>query len=114
MVVDVSGLGLEPSTLIGFENHSGRTFLGPQLTPLGSIMAGSGNNGEDGTEGVAAGNIFGTYLHGSLLPKNPHLADHITTAALQRRGVRSLPVLDDALELEAHRRVRDRELAGRR
>ena len=114
VVVDVSGLGLEPSTLIGFENHSGRTFLGPQLTPLGSIMAGSGNNGEDGTEGVAAGNIFGTYLHGSLLPKNPHLADHITTAALQRRGVRSLPVLDDALELEAHRRVRDRELAGRR
>ena len=114
VVVDVSGLGLEPSTLIGFENHCGRTFLGPQLTPLGSIMAGSGNNGEDGTEGVAAGNIFGTYLHGSLLPKNPHLADHITTAALQRRGLRSLPVLDDALELEAHRRVRDRELAGRR
>ena len=114
VVVDVSGLGLEPSTLIGFENHSGRTFLGPQLTPLGRVMAGSGNNGEDGTEGAAAGNIFGTYLHGSLLPKNPHLADHITTAALQRRGVRSLPVLDDALELEAHRRVRDRELAGRR
>jgi len=114
VVVDVSGLGLEPTTLVGFENHSGRTFLGKDLKPLGRVIVGSGNNGEDGTEGVAAGTIYGTYLHGSLLPKNPHLADHITAAALKRRGVIPLGPLDDALELEAHRRVRDRELAGRR
>ncbi|HEX6348340.1 MAG TPA: glutamine amidotransferase [Candidatus Dormibacteraeota bacterium] len=114
VVVDVSGLSLEPDTLVGFENHSGRTFLGAGVTPLGRVIAGSGNNGEDGTEGVASGTIFGTYLHGSLLPKNPHLADHITATALQRRGVIPLRELDDALELEAHRRVRDRELAGRR
>src|SRR6266571_7122820 len=82
VVVDVSALQLEPNTLVGFENHSGRTFLGAGLTPLGKLLAGSGNNGEDGTEGVASGTIFGTYLHGSLLPKNPHLADHITATAL--------------------------------
>ena len=114
VVVDASGLRLEPATLVGFENHSGRTFLGRGLTALGRVVAGSGNNGDDGTEGVAEGAIFGTYLHGSLLPKNPHLADHVTAAALRRRDIKILEVLDDTLELEAHRRVRDRELAGRR
>jgi CobQ-like glutamine amidotransferase family enzyme len=116
VVVDISGLAdLEPQTLVGFENHSGRTFLGEGLAPLGRVIAGSGNNGEDGTEGVAAGTIFGTYLHGSLLPKNPHLADHVMATALKRRRhIHRLDPLPDALELEAHRRVRDRELAGRR
>ena len=117
VVVDISGLAadLEPKTLVGFENHSGRTFLGKQLKPLGKVIAGSGNNGEDGTEGVAEGTIFGTYLHGSLLPKNPHLADHVMATALQRRRhIHRLDPLDDALELDAHRRVRDRELAARR
>jgi lipid II isoglutaminyl synthase (glutamine-hydrolysing) len=103
-------LGLRPPTLVGFENHSGRTFLGEGLRPLGRVLMGSGNNGADGTEGVACGSIFGTYLHGSLLPKNPHLADLIIERALHRR----LEPLDDTLELAAHRRIVERELAARR
>ena len=102
-----ASLGLEPSTLVGFENHSGRTYLGEGVRPLGRVLRGGGNNREDGTEGVARGNVFGTYLHGSLLPKNPHLADLIISRALQRR----LEPLDDALELAAHHRIVERELA---
>ena len=102
-----ASLGLRQPTLVGFENHSGRTFLGQGLRPLGRVLRGSGNNGEDGTEGVAHGNLFGTYLHGSLLPKNPHLADLILERALCRR----LEPLDDTLELAAHDRIRQRELA---
>jgi CobQ-like glutamine amidotransferase family enzyme len=102
-------LGLQPGTLVGFENHSGRTFLGEGLRPLGRVLKGHGNNGDDGTEGAAGGNLFGTYLHGSLLPKNPHLADLIIERALARR----LEPLDDALELAAHRRLLERELARR-
>jgi len=102
-------LGLRPSTLVGFENHSGRTFLGDGLRPLGRVLRGSGNNGEDGTEGVVSGGLFGTYLHGSLLPKNPHLADLIIERALRRR----LEPLDDSLELAAHQRIVERELARR-
>jgi CobQ-like glutamine amidotransferase family enzyme len=100
-------LGLTPSTLVGFENHSGRTFLGEGARPLGRVRRGSGNNGRDGTEGVVCGTIFGTYLHGSLLPKNPHLADLVISRALRRR----LEPLDDRLELAAHQRIVDRELA---
>jgi CobQ-like glutamine amidotransferase family enzyme len=102
-------LGLDPPTLVGFENHSGRTFLGEKATPLGRVVKGCGNNGQDGTEGAVAGNLFGTYLHGSLLPKNPHLADLILSRALRRR----LGPLDDTLELAAHQRIKDRELARR-
>jgi CobQ-like glutamine amidotransferase family enzyme len=102
-------LGLRPATLVGFENHSGRTFLGPGVRPLGRVLRGSGNNGADGTEGMVSGSIFGTYLHGSLLPKNPHLADLIIERALARR----LEPLDDSLELAAHQRIVDRELARR-
>jgi len=115
VVVDVKDLGLEPPTLVGFENHSGRTFLGEGLTPLGRVLVGSGNNGEDGGEGVINGAIVGTYLHGSLLPKNPHLADALVAAALRRRGIEEpLSRLDDRLELDAHRRILDRELAAAR
>src|SRR5207247_9996996 len=92
-----AALGLSRPTLVGFENHSGRTFLGDGVRPLGRVLKGSGNNGEDGTEGVAHGSLFGTYLHGSLLPKNPHLADLILERALRRR----LEPLDDAMELAA-------------
>jgi CobQ-like glutamine amidotransferase family enzyme len=104
-----SSLGLDPPTLVGFENHSGRTFLGERARPLGRVRRGSGNNGSDGTEGAVAGNLFGTYLHGSLLPKNPHLADLIIARALGRR----LEPLDDELELAAHRRILERELRRR-
>ena len=106
VVVDASDLGLDPPTLVGFENHSGRTWLGPGLKPLGRVLRGHGNNGEDGGEGVVAGAIVGTYLHGSLLPKNPHLADWLIAQALARRpGADPLAPLDDSLELEAHRTV---------
>ena len=108
ILIETSGLGLKPPTLVGFENHSGRTYLGAGLQPLGRVLHGAGNNGEDGFEGVVAGNVFGTYLHGSLLPKNPHFADLLIERALQRQGQGQLPPLDDSLELSAHSAVRQR------
>src|SRR5215831_3135889 len=71
------------NTLVGFENHGGRTYLGT-AKPLGKVLKGYGNNAEDGTEGAVYRNTFGTYLHGSLLPKNPHFADHLIALALER------------------------------
>ena len=90
--------------LVGFENHGGRTFLGPQSEPLARVVTGAGNNGDDGDEGARSGLAFGTYLHGSLLPKNPHFADFLLEAALQRNypGVKLEP-LDDSEEWAAHR-----------
>jgi len=90
-------------TLVGFENHGGRTFLGPAARPLARVIAGYGNNGRDGTEGAVQANAFGTYLHGSLLPKNPRFADHLIALALARKyGRGELRPLDDALEERAH------------
>jgi CobQ-like glutamine amidotransferase family enzyme len=102
VVVQAALEDLTPSTLVGFENHSGRTFLGQNASPLGKVLRGKGNNGSDGTEGAVQGNIIGTYMHGSLLPKNPHLADHIIGRAIRRRGGASLSHLDDSAELAAH------------
>jgi CobQ-like glutamine amidotransferase family enzyme len=94
------------TTLVGFENHSGQTFLGKGLAGLGKVVVGNGNNGQDGYEGAASGTVYGTYMHGSLLPKNPHFADHLITQALARRyGNLSLEPLDDALEISAHKRA---------
>lgn len=91
------------ATLVGFENHGGRTFLGAAARPLARVIAGYGNNGRDGTEGAVQANAFGTYLHGSLLPKNPRFADHLIVLALARKyGQGELPLLDDALEEQAH------------
>ena len=70
------------STVVGFENHSGKTFLGSGVSPLGTILSGYGNNGEDKTEGVRYNNVFGTYSHGPVLPKNPQLTDFILKTAL--------------------------------
>lgn len=90
-------------TLVGFENHGGRTYLGPGARPLARVRSGYGNNGRDRTEGAREGNAFGTYLHGPLLPKNPHLADAIIRAALARRyGPVDLPFIDDRAEVRAH------------
>ena len=90
-------------TLVGFENHGGRTFLGPGAEPLGRVLSGHGNNSKDGTEGALVHNAYGTYLHGSLLPKNPHFADHLLGLALARRHPgATLTPLDDALEWRAH------------
>ena len=91
-------------TLVGFENHGGRTTLGRDVQPLGTVIAGWGNNGEDGTEGAMVHNTFGTYLHGSLLPKNPKLADHLLALALKRAGHSTeLAPLDDSIEDQARK-----------
>jgi CobQ-like glutamine amidotransferase family enzyme len=104
VLVETTGLGLDPPTLVGFENHAGRTFLAGNLTPLGRCLVGAGNNGADGYEGVHTGHVIGTYLHGSLLPKNPHLADLLTTWALRRRNPDfELPPLAADEEMAAHR-----------
>jgi CobQ-like glutamine amidotransferase family enzyme len=105
---DLALKDLEPPTLVGFENHSGRTFLGPKARPLGKVRVGSGNNGSDGTEGCVQGGVLGTYLHGSLLPKNPHLADYLIRSALSRFGVSDLSALDDSAELAAHDQILER------
>jgi lipid II isoglutaminyl synthase (glutamine-hydrolysing) len=97
-------LGDEPRILAGFENHGGRTYLGPDAEPLGRVLNGHGNNDRDGREGVKRLNLIGTYLHGPLLPKNAWLADHLIAAALERRtGTRpELVPLPDELEAAAH------------
>ena len=88
------------STVVGFENHSGKTYLGSGVKPLGKILAGGGNNGEDGGEGVRYHNVFGTYSHGPVLPKNPELCDFILQTALSDRM--ELTPLNDQAELAAH------------
>jgi CobQ-like glutamine amidotransferase family enzyme len=105
VVIDTEIETLNPKTLVGFENHSGRTYLGPKAKPLGKARLGYGNNGSDGMEGCLQGTVLGTYLHGSLLPKNPHLADYLIRNALIRRGVDELSPLDDSVELAAHERI---------
>ena len=97
------------SLVVGFENHSGKTRLGGGVQPLGQVLAGFGNNGEDGTEGARYRNVFGTYSHGPLLPKNPALCDFILLTALQRKyGAAELSPLDDAAELAAHDEMAER------
>ena len=89
--------------LVGFENHSGLTNLGPTATPLGKVRVGRGNNGKDGTEGAIFRNAVGCYLHGSLLPKNPSFADWLLARAVEHRhGLVDLPPLDDRVEQAAH------------
>jgi hypothetical protein len=90
--------------LAGFENHGGRTRLGPDAQPLGRVLRGHGNDGASGFEGVRRGNVIGTYLHGPLLPKNVWLADWLIERALGRDE--PLAPLDDALEAAAHAEAR--------
>lgn len=98
IVVDSDEFG----EVVGFENHSGRTYLGPGARPLGRVRVGRGNNGEDGTEGCRYRNAIGCYLHGALLPKNPAIADFLIAAALRRRyGEVTLSPLDDTIEAAA-------------
>lgn len=96
-------------TIVGFENHGGRTRLGPNAQPLGRVVTGFGNNGEDGGEGATYRNVYGTYVHGSLLPKNPALADHLVSLAL---GGVQLEPLDDMVEQMAHEEALKLALAG--
>ena len=115
-VIVCSEVGGQPHTLVGFENHSGRTYLGARTRPLGHVIVGRGNNGEDGSEGAVDRNAFGTYLHGSLLPKNPWLTDLLIRRAVERRygPAAALPAVDDAVERQAHEaliaRIRGRGL----
>ena len=91
------------STVVGFENHSGQTWLGSGVQPLAHVEVGFGNNGEDHTEGAHYKNVFGSYSHGPMLPKNPAFCDMILQAALERRyGTVALEPLDDRPELTAH------------
>src|SRR5213594_4804376 len=85
-------LGTGPRVIAGFENHGGRTYLGADEQPLGRVLAGHGNNGKDGYEGVRRGNVIGTYLHGPLLPKNVWLADRLIELAL---GIELEPLDDE-------------------
>ena len=99
-----------PYEIAGFENHGGRTWIG-ENRPFGKVAYGFGNNGEDGTEGILYKNVTGTYLHGPLLPKNPHVCDRILKSALERKyGVRELAALDDTQEREANRYIVNRFL----
>lgn len=90
--------------LVGFENHSGRTYLSSSLKPLGRVTKGAGNNGEDSGEGAVYKNTFGTYMHGPILAKNPQFADELIARALDRKGMsRPLEPLDDFIEHQAAR-----------
>lgn len=93
-----------PNTLVGFENHSGLTYLENGTKPLAHILTGMGNNGSDKTEGAREANVFGTYLHGSLLPKNPHFADFLISLALEKRYKEKIELkkLNDSIEIAAH------------
>ncbi len=98
----------EKIRIMGFENHSGRTYLSKNLKPLGKVLMGCGNNGKDGTEGVRYKNTFGTYCHGPILPKNPDFADLIIENALLRKyGKAELSPIDNTLEIIARKQVRD-------
>jgi hypothetical protein len=106
--------GEEEREVVGFENHGGRTELGGGALPLAEVVVGHGNNGRDGTEGARRFNAYGTYLHGSLLPKNPWLTDQLILAALRRvDDAFELEPLDDATERAAFEAVSGR-VAGRR
>jgi len=89
---------VNPNTLVGFENHSGLTYLQGETKPIGFVNVGNGNNGIDKTEGARYKNVFGTYLHGSFLPKNPHFADYLIKLALNEEPTE----LNDFIELQAH------------
>lgn len=104
----------EWGTLVGFENHSGLTTLGPGLQPMGKVRVGRGNNGKDGTEGARHRNALGCYLHGSLLPKNPALTDWLIARGLERRhDAVELQPIDDGIELKAHATAVERAVATR-
>ena len=93
-----------PHQLTGFENHSGRTYLGSGTKPLGRVLTGAGNNGQDRTEGARYREVYATYLHGPVLPKNPWLADHLLARALAHRyqDFGPLAPLTDQAEAQAH------------
>lgn len=111
-------IGGVTETIVGFENHSGLTELGPGCEPFGRVIAGAGNNGRDGLEGARSGNVFATYLHGPCLPKNPWLTDQLIRIAVGRaEGVPAartmLAPLNDELETHAHEVALAKAMANR-
>ena len=101
-----------PYEIVGFENHGGRTYIGDNM-PFGKVLYGHGNNGKDACEGVLYRNVIGTYLHGPLLPKNPHVCDLLLQRALSRKygvSLTDFPALDDSIEMAANRAVLSRYL----
>ena len=99
MIGNTACISEEAGTIVGFENHAGKTFLSGAVSSLGTVLKGSGNNGEDGCEGARYKNVFATYYHGPVLPKNPELCDLILKTALGRKyGIFELRPLDDSAE----------------
>jgi len=101
--------------VVGFENHSGKTTLGPAVRPFGRVIAGAGNNGTDGTEGAIRGSVYATYLHGPVLPKNPWLTDALIGIALSRKASQrvELEPLADEAERHAHDVALEKALRNR-
>src|SRR5690349_21203233 len=101
MECDFSG---QQHVMVGYENHSGRTYLGPDSQPLGKVVAGWGNNGKDGYEGAIYKHVYGTYLHGPVLPKNAWFTDFLIQQGLEHRygAPIELPPLSSAAEDAAH------------
>jgi len=100
----------QPSILVGFENHGGRTYLGKNIKPLGIVLSGFGNNGDDNTEGAVYKNSIGTYLHGPILPKNPELADYLikTSLRVKYKDDFELKKLDDSIAENARKVIAKR------
>lgn len=94
---------LAGTVMVGFENHGGRTYLGPKMKPLAKVIKGNGNNGVDGWEGAVYKNSIGSYFHGPLLPKNPAIADWLIS-----RVAGILAPLDDTLAVQARKAIGDR------
>lgn len=116
LIFSIEGLKQQPcGYVVGFENHSGRTYLGNGVSPLGKVIYGSGNNGEDGYEGARYKNVFCSYSHGSLLPKNPGLSDELISLALKRKykDFVSLQPLEDHLETSARKSLIQRFVGNR-
>lgn len=89
--------------IVGFENHSGKTKIGQKAKPLGKVLVGHGNNGDDKTEGAVQNNVYGCYLHGPLLPKNPSFVDYLIKLSLRKKfGEIELKFLNDSVETSAH------------
>ena len=102
-VIDING-----DMVVGFENHAGRTYIG-QYQPLGKVVSGYGNNGEDGGEGLKYKETYCTYLHGPVLSKNPALADHLILTALKKRYPEAtLAPIDDSMEISANQSMLNR------
>ena len=110
IAIDASEFFGNRTTLVGFENHGGRTRLGSTVKPLGKVLKGFGSNAEDHTEGAVYKNSIGTYLHGPILPKNPVLSDVLIQKALEKKYhvAIELKPLDDLLAEKAKSAILNR------